>query len=60
MKKLFAASAALALIATPMFANGAGASRNRPAEESGEQEFVVLYTEGASLDQAHAAIAACA
>ena len=58
MKKLFAASAALALIATPMFANGAGASRNRPAEESGEQEFVVLYTEGASLDQAHAAIAA--
>ena len=59
MKRMFAAAAAAVLIATPVLTGGdAGARPKDTSAGSSEQQFVVLYAEGASVDEAHAAIAA--
>ncbi len=59
MKRMFAAATAVVLIATPVFTGGdAGARPEDASDASSDQQFVVLYADGASVDEAHAAIAA--
>jgi subtilisin family serine protease len=59
MKRLFAAATTAVLIATPVLTGGdAGARPKAAGDASSDQQFVVLYAEGASVDEAHAAIAA--
>jgi subtilisin family serine protease len=60
MRKLILGATIAALAAAPavVVENRVAADQADSSQESGEQEFVVVYTEGASLDAAHAAVAA--
>ena len=59
MKRIFAAATAAILVATPVITGGdVGARPNNTSDATSEQQFVVLYAEGASVEEAHAAIAA--
>ncbi|HEX4982842.1 MAG TPA: S8 family serine peptidase, partial [Ilumatobacteraceae bacterium] len=60
MRKLIVGTAVVALASASAVVVGTGAAAEQAdsAQESGEQEFVVVYTEGVSLDAAHAAVAA--
>ena len=60
MRKLILGAAIAALAAAPLIVieSNASADDAGASQESGEQQFVVVYTEGVSLDAAHAAVAA--
>ena len=60
MRKLILGAAIAALAAAPaiVIQSSASADDAGALQESGEQQFVVVYTEGVSLDAAHAAVAA--
>jgi subtilisin family serine protease len=60
MRKLILGAAIAALAAAPaiVIESSASADDAGASQESGEQQFVVVYTEGVSLDAARAAVAA--
>ncbi|HWM21260.1 MAG TPA: S8 family serine peptidase [Ilumatobacteraceae bacterium] len=60
MRKLILGAAIAALAAAPavVIGNGAAAEQTAGAQDAGEQEYVVVYTEGVSLDAARDAVAA--
>ncbi|MEO5900937.1 MAG: S8 family serine peptidase, partial [Ilumatobacteraceae bacterium] len=56
MRKLIIGSVVVALAAVPLYS--AAGVEARPAGEAGTDTFVVVFKDGASLDAAHAAVAA--
>ncbi len=60
MRKFILGAAVAALVATPaiVLQSSASADDAGALQETGEQQFVVVYTEGVSVDAAHAAIEA--
>ena len=60
MRKFILGAAVVALVATPaiVLQSSAAADDAGALQETGEQQFVVVYTEGVSLDAAHAAVEA--
>ena len=60
MRKFILGAAIAALAAAPLIVIQSSASADDAGalQESSEQQFVVVYTEGVSLDAAHAAVAA--